>query len=529
MLHWKGFKSDMYSAIHICCQIPDPVRPSQRFYFGTVATRSKTKPLHDNTMTTPAARYVPPKGKRAIYYHTSWSNYDRNYQVKDLPIDYISDIAYAFFNVKPDGTVATGDAWADFDNPLIGKGVEPQNTWDSGKDCLGNLGQFSKLRKQGKKFNFALAIGGWTWSANFSDAVSTSATRAKLVQSVVDLFKAWPGLFNGVSLDWEYLSNDGKNYGLDGNKATAQDAENFIELLKLLRSTLGSDYYLSFCVSAAPEKIKMPVDRLHPLLDEIHVMTYDFHDGSWGETVAGHQTNLKKSPYGIYSVEEGITAWQKLGVPSTKLFVGAALYSRGFNNTDGLGKTASGGSPDKSWDAGSVDYKALPVAGAVEMWDDVAKAGYSYDAKRRVLNSYDTVRSVIEKCKYVNDNNLGGILVWESSGDAPFTSDRSIMRAIAQNLTHGNRLPPPTPTSPTAAPTPGPTPARPVPSTPVPSSTTTPTSTPATVKNWTTATAYKVGDIVLQQGTQYKCIQPHTAQAGWEPSIVRALWEPISK
>ncbi len=476
-------------------------------------------------MTTAAARYVPPKGKRAIYYHTSWSNYDRNYQVKDLPIDYISDIAYAFFNVKPDGTVATGDAWADFDNPLIGKGIEPQNTWETTKDCLGNLGQFNKLRKQGKKFNFALAIGGWTWSANFSDAVSTAANRARLVQSVVDLFKVWPGLFNGISLDWEYLSNDGKNYGLDGNKATAQDADNFIELLKLFRSTLGPDFYLSFCVSAAPEKIKMPVDKLHPLLDEIHVMTYDFHDGAWGEKVAGHQTNLKKSPYGIYSVEEGVAAWQKLGVPSTKLFVGAALYSRGFSNTDGIGKACSGASPDKSWEAGSVDYKALPLPGAVEMWDDVAKASYSFDAKKRVINSYDTVRSVTEKCKFVCDNNLGGILIWESSGDAPFTSERSIMRAIAQNLTHGNQLPPPTPTSsPTTSNTKPIAPPAPV---PAPKSGTTPAVTPSTKKNWAIGTAYKVGDIVLQQGTQYKCIQPHTAQAGWDPSVVRALWEPL--
>ncbi len=476
-------------------------------------------------MTTAATRYIPPKGKRAIYYHTSWSNYGRDYQVKHLPIDYITDIAYAFFNVKPDGTVVTGDAWADFDNPLIGKGVDPQNTWETSKDCLGNLGQFNKLRKQGKKFNFALAVGGWTWSANFSDAVSTAANRTNFVRSVQDLFKTWPGLFNGVSLDWEYLSNDGKNYGLDGNKATPQDADNFIELLKLLRSTLGPDFYLSFCVSAAPDKIKMPVDRLHPLLDEIHVMTYDFHDGNWGEKVSDHHTNLRKSPHGIYSVEEGISAWLNLGVPSTKLFAGAALYSRGFANTDGIGKPSSGGSTDKSWDAGSVDYKALPLPGAVEMWDDVAQAGYSYDASKRILNSYDTVRSVTEKCKYINEKNLGGIIIWESSGDAPFDNERSIMRAIAQTLTHGSQLPPPTPSKPTPTPAPGPSPTTTTPTvnpTPAPSA---PTDT-SSIKTWAIGTAYKVNDIVLHSNSQYKCLQPHTSLPGWEPSITRALWEP---
>ena len=496
---------------------------SEKIFFVMSCLRRETI-----DMATPAAQYVPPKGKRAIYYHTSWSNYGRNFQVKDLPIDYITDVAYAFFNVGTDGKVFSGDAWADFDNPLIGKGVEPQNNWESPKDCLGNLGQFNKLRKQGKKFNFTLSVGGWTWSANFSDAVSTAAGRETMVNSILDLFKAWPGLFNGVSLDWEYLSNDGKNYGNAGNKARPEDADNFIELLKLLRSKLGPGFSLSFCVSAAPEKIKMPVDKLHPLLDEIHVMTYDFHDGAWGETVSGHHTNLRKSPHGIYSVEEGITAWRNCGVPPQKLFVGAALYSRGFGNTDGIGKPCSGGSPDMSWEKGSVDYKALPLPGATEHWDDVAHAGYSYDPVKRVLNSYDTVRSVKEKCQYVLDNNLGGLLIWESSGDAPFTSERSIMRAIAQTLTHGDQLPPPTPSVPTPTPAPSPVPG------PTPTPTPTPAPTPApspaptgTATTWTAGNSYKVGDIVTHKNIPYKCIQSHTAQPGWDPDATRALWEPL--
>ena len=377
-----------------------------------------------------ASFFVPQSGKRNVYYHTSWANYGRNFLVKDLPIESISDIAYAFFNVGPDGTVSSGDQWADFQNPYIGKGIDPQNTWDSPPSDLGNFGQFNKLRKAGKKFNLALAIGGWTWSAHFSQAVSTAATRATMVASIVAIFTSWPGLFNGVTIDWEYLSNNGINYGLDGNAVNVKDASNFILFVKQLRAALGPAFRISMCVTAAPEKIKMPVREVASVVDELHIMTYDFADGAWGQTTSAHHTNLRKAPYCPYSVEQAVAAWKALGAPASKLFIGAALYSRGFANTEGIGKPASGASPDTSWEAGVVDYKALPIKGATEHWDPVAHATYSYDPVRRVLNSYDSVQSVIEKCAFVHTQGLGGLIIWDSSGDAPSSSARSIMKAI---------------------------------------------------------------------------------------------------
>lgn len=67
-----------------------------------------------------------------------------------------------------------------------------------------------------------------------------------------------------------------------------------------------------------------------------------------------------------------------------------------------------------SWQAGIVDYKALPLSGAVEMWDSTAKAGYSYDANRKVLNTYDVPQAVLAKCQFVQEKGLGGVIIWES-------------------------------------------------------------------------------------------------------------------
>ncbi|MFC5664501.1 M28 family peptidase [Kitasatospora misakiensis] len=44
---------------------------------------------------------------------------------------------------------------------------------------------------------------------------------------------------------------------------------------------------------------------------------------------------------------------------------------------------------------------------------------------------------------------------------------------------------------------------------------------------WAAGTTYKAGDLVTYNGIGYRCLQGHTAQVGWEPPIVPALWQSI--
>lgn len=47
---------------------------------------------------------------------------------------------------------------------------------------------------------------------------------------------------------------------------------------------------------------------------------------------------------------------------------------------------------------------------------------------------------------------------------------------------------------------------------------------PATVPEWAIGVSYKVGDKATYQGVAYSCVQAHSAQAGWDPPHVPALW-----
>jgi Carbohydrate binding domain. len=44
---------------------------------------------------------------------------------------------------------------------------------------------------------------------------------------------------------------------------------------------------------------------------------------------------------------------------------------------------------------------------------------------------------------------------------------------------------------------------------------------------WQAGVAYAIGDEVTYQGITYSCRQAHTAQLGWEPPNVPALWEVV--
>jgi hypothetical protein len=70
----------------------------------------------------------------------------------------------------------------------------------------------------------------------------------------------------------------------------------------------------------------------------------------------------------------------------------------------------------------------------------------------------------------------------------------------------------------------------PPPTTTAPATTTPPTTTTTSgaYVPWQVDHAYTVGDLVSYNGSNYRCRQSHTSQAGWEPPNVPALWSPVN-
>ena len=69
----------------------------------------------------------------------------------------------------------------------------------------GNFNQLLELKAKYPYLKVFISIGGYDWSANFSNAALTDASRQKFVKSCVDLYlKQYKGVFDGIDIDWEY-------------------------------------------------------------------------------------------------------------------------------------------------------------------------------------------------------------------------------------------------------------------------------------------------------------------------------------
>jgi chitinase len=341
-------------------------------------------------------------------YFTNWGTYARNFQPADLPANEISHVLYSFMNLRADGTVFSGDTYADLEKHY------PGDSWEeTGNNAYGCVKQLFQLKKANRKFKVLLSIGGWTWSTNFPAAASTPETRATFARTSVAFMKDWG--FDGIDVDWEYPSD-------------STQAANMILLLQAVRSELdrysaehagGHHFLLTIAAPAGPDHYnQLRLRELGEVLDYINLMAYDYA-GSW-DTSSGHQANLFANPSNPtatpFNTDQAVKAYIAAGVPSNKIVLGMPIYGRGFTSTNGLGQSFTGIGTG-TWEAGIWDYKALPKAGSTIQCDNVAVGCYSYDASTKELISYDTPDVIRTKVDYLKGLSLGGSMFWEASAD----------------------------------------------------------------------------------------------------------------
>ncbi|KAI1164396.1 endochitinase [Nemania serpens] len=343
-----------------------------------------------------------------LAYFTNWGIYGRNYQPAQLPASQLSQVVYAFANIRSDGTVYTSDSYADLEKHYDG------DSWnDVGTNAYGCVKQLFKLKKANRQLKVLLSIGGWTYSVGFPAAASSDATRQQFAKSAVELMKDWG--FDGIDIDWEWPANDA-------------DANNMVSLMSAIRKQLdsyssqyanGYHFILSVALPAGPDNYKkMKLGQMNSAgVDQFNMLSYDYA-GSW-DTTAGHQANLYADPANPtntpYSTDAAIKAYIAAGIPANKITLGLPLYGRAFESTAGLGKPYTGVGAG-SWENGIWDYKVLPRSGT-EVYDSVAGATYSYDSASKELISYDNVDMIKRKASYIQSKGLGGSMFWEASGD----------------------------------------------------------------------------------------------------------------
>lgn len=385
-------------------------------------------------------------------YFVQWGVYARQYFVKNIDTSgaaaRLDVITYAFAKIGADNAVALVDTYADYelfhnaDRSVDGV----PDTRDAGA-LRGNFNQLRKLKQKHPHLRVVVSVGGWTMSDRFSEMASTPEGRRVFADSCVDLFikgqfapgVTHPGIFDGIDIDWEYPGKPGAT-----NNHRPEDTANFTLLLAEVRAKLdaqgaldGKRYTLSVALGADESKFStVQLGAIHPHLDWLNLMSYDYH-GAWE-----NRTNFHAALHGRVDdpdhaqkrwSDHAVRAFLMAGVPSRKINLGVPFYGRGWQGVPagthhGLFQTASGGAPG-TYQTGIDDFKVLKNLPATfgEHRDPTTASYWRYNPTTQVFWTYDDATAIAAKRQYVEELDLGGLMIWELSGD---DADGSLMKAV---------------------------------------------------------------------------------------------------
>lgn len=293
-------------------------------------------------------------------------------------------------------------------------------------------------------------------SALFSVIGADQAAADNFARRMADAVKALG--FDGVEIDWEY--------------PTSADSEGYVRILSALRKAMGRDGRISIAAPAGSKNIKA-LDlatwaRIGRLADEINMMTYDYAGGWSARSDFNAPIQAACQGQDIDSISTTVGEMLKLAdqrcFSRRQLSLGLAAYGRAV-------AVKGGNTANKGLDCQVVDqvpgqfpeqpgtylYSFIAEAEAFDgrkpdqpqfgydgRWPGMAfqglhptarsPYGYLLDDKGTVSLTYDNPASVREKVRYARTLDLGGVMIWDLSGDLPASDPRSLLRAIGEEL-----------------------------------------------------------------------------------------------
>ena len=270
--------------------------------------------------------------------------------------------------------------------------------------------QMARIRKMNPSVRIVLSIGGWT-AGGFSLMSRTKEGREAFGQSVREAMDGY-GL-DGVDIDWEYPCS-----GEAGIDYDPSDRENFTFLMEEMRKAAGPGRIVSIAAGGGDYFVRdTEMDKVAAICDYVQIMTYDLN--CFTHTTR-HHTSLyaMEGSYPQGNADYCAKIFEKGGVPKEKMVLGVAFYSRKWTGVkadrNGLLQDAESiGGYGPSF--GEITEKYLGKDGFVRYWDDTAKAPWLFDGSTFI--TYEDEASIAQKCAYVKERGLLGLMYWEHSCD----------------------------------------------------------------------------------------------------------------
>jgi chitinase len=299
---------------------------------------------------------------------------------------------------------------------------------DQGRIVLGepsdaaNMAMMVGLKKENPNLTVLVSVGGWLWSGRFSDAVLTPASRAKFIDSVADFVTRYN--LDGLDVDWEFPALP----GAPGNVFRPEDTQNYTLVLKELRARfnkmqkkLHRRLYLTIAAGSTPKFIAhTQMGEVQKYVDTVNVMAYDFYQPGKDKITGNHSALYvdPADPKGVSS-DKSVREFEAAGVPASKIVLGVPFYGHIWGNVSATnhGLFQPGDLLPKSYSGYRKVTPDLINQGFNRYWDAKASVPYLYNPEKKIFISYEDPESLAEKCKYVIDHHLAGMMFWEYESD----------------------------------------------------------------------------------------------------------------
>jgi chitinase len=359
---------------------------------------------------TPLPTIVPVPSTKVVGYYAAWAAYS-GFTPEKIDANKLTHINYAFANIGSDYKITLG--YPD---------VDPSN-----------IAKLNALKLSNTNLKTLIAVGGWSWSARFSDAALTEESRTTFANSCVDFIVKYG--FDGVDIDWEYPVAG----GLSTNIRRPEDKYNFTLLMQNLREKLdargaidGKDYILTFAGAAGSWYVNnIELSKLQQYVDYANIMTYDIH-GTWDQYTdfnAPLYNSSEVSPQLKWSVDTSINTWLKAGFPAEKLIMGVPFYGYLFKAVadvnHGLHQTYSGSA---SINYANIAANYLNAPGYVRYFHSESMVPWLFNGSTFI--TYEDPESMGRKAEYIKSKGLGGAMIWELSQDP----NRVLLNALYNGL-----------------------------------------------------------------------------------------------
>lgn len=329
-------------------------------------------------------------------------------------------------------------------------------TIDESLPYKGHMNIINQMKKKYPDVKVTISLGGWAGSRGFYTMLDTDQGIDIFVNSAVEFIRKYN--LDGIDIDFEYPSSTSQSgnpndFDLSEPRRNTINARYNIMMKKLNEAVDnaaeedGKEYILSAAVAASSWILGgVESNEYAKELDYLSIMSYDYH-GGWNQFV-GNQANIYPDPEDketaglimpVLGADWAAKYFQGI-LPPEKILMGVPYYTRGWENVQpgpsgtGLNGTSNKPATGKYNTLGDLDENGNQIPAGVNNlwhamnlmeqdsnlkvhWDNVGKVPYLWNNNEKVFLTFENEQSIDERLKYIEENNLGGALIWTMDGD----------------------------------------------------------------------------------------------------------------